>query len=206
VEGVSAMPFFTCYQLILKECSPLEFLRLWSPLYQEGSVGDEVLRQHLNLGQKLEVRHLESLIRWRLQKALEKKVLTLVHHLSQSLETINAFRRKARVTEKDVLDFYEQAANWVPDDLILRVFILHVARPHQFPLFDQNLYLAHQVLVDIPPKPPQPLSPDDDQAYFSFMKTFFQMEAAGAKPVETLYKALWAFGRFLKDYGPVIHF
>jgi len=40
----------------------------------------------------------------------------------------------------------------------------------------------------------------------SFMKTFFQMEAAGAKPVETLYKALWAFGRFLKDYGPVIHF
>ena len=200
------MPFFTCYGLVLKECSPLEFLRLWSPLYQEGPVKDEVLKQNLNLSQNLEVRHLEPLIHWRLQKALDQKALDSVNRLGRSLETVNAFRAKKKVSEEEVLDFYEQAAVWAPGDLILRVFILHLARPHQFPLFDPNLYLAHQVLTDTPPKKPQPLSPDDDGAYFAFMKTFFQMEAAGAKPAETLYQALSAFGRFLKVYGPVLHF
>ena len=200
------MPFFTCYRLGLIECSPLEFLRVWSPLYQEGPVGDEVLRQNLNPGQRLEVRHLEPLIRWRLQKPLEQKSLALVNILDQSLETINVFRGKAKVSEEEVLNFYDQAALWVPDDLILRVFILHLARPHQFPLFDPNLHLAHQVLTDIPPKPPLPLRPDDDGAYFSFMKTFFQMETAGAKPAGDLVKALSAFGRFLKDYGTMLHF
>jgi len=200
------MPFFICYRLVLKECSPLEFLHLWSPLYQEGPVKDEVLKQNLNLGRKVEVRHLEPLIHWRLQKGLDEKTLSLTHRLTQSLETINFFREKTKVTEEDILDYYEQAAAWVPEDLILRIFLLHVARPHQFPLFDRNLYLAHQVLTDIPPKPPQPLHLDNEGAYFSFMKTFFQMETAGAKPAETLYKALSAFGRFLKDYGPVLQF
>jgi hypothetical protein len=200
------MPFFTCYRLMLKDCSPLEFLRLWSPRYQEGPIKDEALRQNLNPGQGLEARHIEPLITWRLQKALDQKALTLVQNLGRSLEAINSFRRETKVTEEEVLDFYDQVAVWVPEDLILRVFILHLARPHQFPLFDANLYLAHQVLTDIPPKPPYPLSPGDDDAYFSFMKTFFQMEMAGARPVETLYQALSAFGRFLKDYGTVLQF
>lgn len=200
------MPFFTCYRLGVKECPPIEFLRLWSPLYQEGPVRDEVLKQNLNPGQKMEVRHLEPLIRWRLQKPLDQKALDSVDRLGRSLETVNAFREKKKVSEDEVLDFYEQAAIWVPEDLILRVFILHLARPHQFPLFDPNLYLAHQVLTDTPPKPPQPLRPDDDGAYFSFMKTFFQMETAGAKPVKILYEALSAFGRFLKDYGSLLQF
>ncbi len=200
------MPFFTCYRLVLKECSPLEFLRLWSPLYQEGPVKDEVLKQNLNVGQRIEIRHLEPLIHWRLQKPLDQKALDSVNHLGRSLETINSFREKKKVSEEAVLDFYEQAAVWVPEDLILRVFILHLARPHQFPLFDPNLHLAHQVLTDIPPKLPQPLSLDNEGAYFSFMKTFFQMETAGAKPAEDLVKALSAFGRFLKNYGSVLQF
>jgi hypothetical protein len=200
------MPFFTCFRLGLKECSPLEFLRLWSPLYQEGPVGDGVLKHNLNPGQRLELRHLEPLIRWRLQKPLDQKALDSVSRLGRSLEAINAFRMKTKVTEKEVLDFYEQAVVWVPEDLILQTFILHLARPHQFPLFGPDLYLAYQVLTGTPPKPPQPLRLDDDGAYFSFMKTFFQMETAGAKPAEDLYKALSAFGGFLKDYGPVLQF
>lgn len=200
------MPFFTCYGLVLKECSPSDFLRLWSPLYQEGLVGDEVLRQNLNPGRRLEVRHLEPLIHWRLQKVLGRKDQDLVSQLGRGLEAINAFRMKTKVTEEEVLDFYEQAAVWVPEDLILRAFVLHLARPHQFPLFDTNLFLAHQVLTETPPKKPQPFRRDDDWAYFSFMKTFFQMETAGAKPAETLYQALSAFGQFLKSYGPVLHF
>jgi hypothetical protein len=200
------MPFFNHYRLVLKECSPMEFLRLWSPLYQEGPVGNGVLKQNLNPGGRLEIHHLEPLIRWRLQKPLNQEALDSVNRLGLSLEAINAFRMKKKVTEEEVLDFYEQAAVWVPEDLILRTFILHLARPHQFPLFDPNMHLAHQVLTDNPPKPPQPLRPDDDGAYFAFMKTFFQMETAGAKPVEDLVKALSAFGRFLKDYGPVLQF
>ncbi len=154
----------------------------------------------------MEVHHLEPLIHWRLQKALDRKAQDVVRKLSRGLEAINAFRMKTKVTEEEVLNFYEQASVWVPEGLILRIFILHLARPHQFPLFDTNLYLAHQVLTDTPPKPPQPLRSDDDGAYFSFMKTFFQMETAGAKPAEDLVKALSAFGRFLKDYGPVLQF
>jgi hypothetical protein len=200
------MPFFTCRRLLLKECSPQDFLRLWAPLYREGPVGDEVLKQNLNLDRNLEVRHLEPLIHWRLQKDLDRKALDSVNRLGRSLETINTFRAKGKLSEDEILDFYEQAAAWVPEDLILRVFILHVARPHQFPLFDSSLYLAHQVLTDNPPGPPRPLGPDDDGAYFSFMKTFFQMETAGARPKEDLVKALSAFGRFLTDFGTALQF
>ncbi len=200
------MSYFNCYRLLLKECSPQDFLRLWAPLYQEGPVSDEVLKQNLNPGQKLEVRHLQPLIHWRLQKDMDQEALDSVNRLARSLENINAFRAKRKLSEDEILDFYEQAAAWFPEDLILRVFILHIARPHQFPLFDPSLYLAHQVLTDNPPKPPRPLGPDDDGAYFHFMKTFFQMETAGAKPKEDLVKALSAFGRFLTDYGTVLQF
>ncbi len=200
------MPFFTFYRLQLNECTPQEFLRLWAALYREGPVNDDLLRQNLNPGRKLEDRHLEPLLCWRRQQSLEEKDLNLVKRLGQSLTIINAFRMKTKISEEETLDFYDQATAWVPDDLILRTFILHLARPHQFPLFDEKIYLAHQVITELPPKKPRPLDPDNDAAYFSFMKTFFQMVAAGAKPEDILYRALSAFGHFLSRYQSVVQF
>jgi hypothetical protein len=203
---LAVMPFFTFYRLQLKECSPQEFLRPWAALYREGPVKDDILRQNLNPGEKLENLHLEPLLRWRRQQSLEEKDLNLVKQLGQALTTINAFRMKPKTSEEETLDFYDQVAAWVPDELVLRVFILHLTRPHQFPLFDENIYLAHRVISELPPVKPKPLDPDNDAAYFSFMKTFFQMTAAGVKPEETLYRALSAFGHFLRLYQSVIQF
>lgn len=200
------MPFFTCYKLQLKECSPQEFLRLWAPVYQEGLVNDRQLKENLRPGQKLDLAGLEPLLLWRRQRNLEKEDWAILDRLQRSLERINRFRMKPKVTEEETLDFYEEAAGWIPDDLVLRVFILHLARPHQFPLFDEKLYLAHQVITELPPQKPRPLAPDNDAAYFSFMKTFFQMVAAGAKPEETLYRALSSLGHFLNRYQSLIQF
>lgn len=200
------MPFFTFHKLRLIESPPQEFLRLWAPLYREGPVNDRLLKENLRRGQKLDPAGLESLWHWRRQRNLEKEDWAILDRLQRSLERINRFRMKPGVTEEETLDFYEEAADWIPDDLVLRVFILHLARPHQFPLFDEKIYLAHQVITDLPPKKPKPLASDNDAAYFSFMKTFFQMVAAGAKPEDSLYQALSAFGDFLSRYQSVIQF
>lgn len=200
------MPFFTFHKLRLIECPPQEFLRLWAPLYREGAVNDRLLKENLRPGQPLDPAGLEFLLYWRRQRNLEKEDRAVLDLLQRSLERINRFRMKTGVTEEETLDFYEEAADWIPDDLVLRVFILHLARPRQFPLFDEKIYLAHQVISELPPKKPKPLASDDDAAYFSFMKTFFQMVAAGAKPEDSLYQALSAFGHFLSRYQSVIQF
>ncbi len=158
------------------------------------------------MGKNYDLADLEPLLHWRRQRNLEKEDWAILDRLQRSLERINRFRMKPRVTEEETLDFYEEAADWIPDDLVLRVFILHLARPRQFPLFDEKIYLAHQVITELPPQKLRPLAPDNDAAYFSYMKTFFQMVAAGAKPEETLYRALSSLGHFLNRYQSLIQF
>jgi len=200
------MAFFTCYTLSLKECSPREFLQRWAPLYQEGPVPDKVLEENLLIGRTLEAQNILPLVNWRRQGSMEEKDQEVIACVTKSLKEINAFRSLSKTSEEEVLNFYEKVDAWAPDNLILRVFILHMARPQQFPLFDQNIHLAHQILTQSTLKQPEPILPDDDPAYFTYMKTFFQMVTAGAKPVRTLYQALSAFGQFLSMYKQVFVF
>lgn len=84
---------------------------------------------------------------------------------------------------------------------VWQIFLLHILQPNTFPIFDQHVYRAYRYLntsqlAELPIGNAKRMSLYHD----SYLPFFNQVALATDISRQTIDQALWAFGKFLKQY------
>lgn len=126
-----------------------------------------------------------------------KKEGTMIN-LIDSLPKINQLRQQWN-DEAFRAEFGSISAVW-------QTFLMHIIQPERFPIFDQHVYRAYSYL--------QPGQPDELNrltttrqkmvAYGRYQLFFNTISKGSGSTPRAIDKALWAFGRFIKQYPALV--
>jgi len=190
------------------------FIDFWSQLYR----GDDTMAlgtkepidyfAELNVASNLTEENVHRLLRWKDPHKLTHRILSgpnegqnnpRVARVLGSLDILNQFRN-FRISEAEVKRAVEQVFQ---SGIVWNAFLLHIAKPHVYPIADQNVFRAWK----------HHMGAKDEQTwqtYSQYCDYCGQIaKAAGVDrtmTVETIHKlkriddALFVFGQFLRDY------
>jgi len=194
-----------------------EFISFWSNYYSSTSKiynSDEEISyiKELNLCNELTQENVARLLRWKAPQWLTEKTPLnpsnpKVKSVLQKVDDINSFRR----SENNETKFWNIAQGIFPKGFIWPVFLLHIARPYEYPIADQNVFQSFSILTDNE-------IPRDLEGYKNYKTFFFNIsKSAGfiktpptgnesniCDIVDDLKKvdnALFVFGKFLNAYA-----
>lgn len=188
------------YYKLYARCSAREFVEFWQQFYQS-KIPDEVYQANLNLRGDLSQENISLLWRWK----NERYGLPLIEATKPILSDINAFRRLAHIDSPEERNFWQKASRVSPG-IVWQVFLFHIARPQDYPIFDQHvmrafLALARGYLVRNPRQVRVPCRSYERfcSSYSGYRGFFFKLvDEAGSPESKAVDRALWAFGRHLK--------
>ncbi|MGA2301494.1 MAG: hypothetical protein ABSG77_12490 [Candidatus Acidiferrum sp.] len=176
-------------QLIIYQpvnADPKAFIDFWAARY----TGYDEKFYEANVGQELTETRILEWFTWKNGTPLsEPKRKSVLRNFVARRGELDQVPRDE--TASDLLTrFGEGGAIW-------RIFWLHCWQPARFPIYDQHVHRAMRfihagVLEEIPGKDPQKIRVYLD-SYMAFHAGF---DGIGSRLVD---KALWAFGRFLKE-------
>ena len=198
-----------------------DFVRYWSEFYKydvkifgSNSKSIDYFRE-LNIRDNeslcdLTKENIQRLLRWKDPHILTQVIMTGPHRgkdnprvkrVLDRLDDINRFRR-GEVEESDVCALADSIFS---SGIVFRVFLLHIAKPHMYPIADQHVFRAY----GLDAKKPDNWKPDSWTEYNEYRGHFHRIaDAIGIQRtignIENLKKidnALWAFGKFLKSYA-----
>lgn len=185
-----------------------QFVKFWDQFYSYDVklVGTEELIDYfaeLNVGSDLTEENIRRLLRWKYSRHLtDPNVKTRernprVVKILAKLRTINNFRNGG-VGEEDM----RRTADEVFDSgMVYRPFLLHIAKPHAYPIGDQYVYRAYSLHTGQP-------EPQTWDAYAQYSDYFGRIAQAmdiarvpeNFRALKRIDNALLAFGEFVKRY------
>jgi antitoxin (DNA-binding transcriptional repressor) of toxin-antitoxin stability system len=196
-----------------------EFVRYWSPFYQYDVKLFGSPESNINYHDELNIcdgvlgdltkENVRRLLRWKDPHILTQEILTgpkkgtenpRVSRVLHRLDDINRFRR-GEITEVEIRDVADSLFS-SGIGIVFRAFLLHIARPHIYPIADQHVFRACALHT----KKPANWKPNSWKAYEEYRNYFHGIADAmrierTTSNIENLKKidnALWAFGKFLK--------
>jgi hypothetical protein len=196
-----------------------KFVDFWSDFYREStkiSGSDELIDYlaELNIGNELTQENIRRLLRWKDRTNLSDPIKTKgpeskaipnpkVTRVIENLPAINEFRMDQR-TESEMWSFTEGI---FPSGFVWRVFLLHIAKPHVYPIGDDNVLRSHCVQTRQRIRRPS----EYDWEYYESYRQHFN-DIAGALGIQRIQQnidklkkiddALLVFGQFLLSYYP----
>jgi hypothetical protein len=188
------------YYKLYSRCSAREFVEFWQRFYQS-KISDEVYQVNLNVGVELTKENVSLLWRWK----NERYGWPLVEPTQAILGDINSFRKLEHVDEVKEREFWQLVAT-ITHGIVWQVFVFHMARSQDYPIFDQHVMRAYLALTTgyIHRNPREVEAPCGSYERFSssysgYRSFFFHLvkEASAPEPKD-VDCALWAFGRHLK--------
>jgi len=168
------------------QTSAAEFIDFWSRRYRyaEAHLYDD------NIGLGLTKQRILDLYRWKNNKDLsQKKLNSVIQNFIQRRNELSQF--KDNLSANDIL------AHFADGGAIWRIFWLHCFRPDQFPIYDQHVHRAMMFIQngkaeEIPKSDPRKIN-----AYIGEYLPFYErFVATDGRVVD---KALWTFGKFIKE-------
>ena len=185
-----------------------EFVKSWSHFYKysrKDLSGKRICYlDELCLGADIKLENLRNLLRWKSSRFLSGKTSdskAKIGQIEKGLDTLNAFRRD------DVLvEFSKWASDVYPDDkrVVLRAFLFHIARPTEYPIWDQHVARTFAVLrgrafcVDW-------ANYADYRNWFADLKTALgsgeTRTVSDMREIKRLDSALMVYGQFLAKYS-----
>ena len=194
-RAVGLLPF----KLDFVKCSESEFVSFWAKRYNEGKYSDSIYEKNLNKGRKLEQDNIEPLLAWKNGRPLPPSKKKFVPRVARSLPKFNDFRFLQEVTKSDEKQFWNVVCNIVESGLVWRVFLLHIARPDDYPIVDQHVLRAQSYLTHGQPAEPS-MTFGNYESYVAFFNDLSRSSGQESRQVD---KALMSFGQFLKSrfYG-----
>jgi len=158
----------------------------------------------LCLGAVINRENLERLLRWKDPRFLSGQTAgsrSKIDPILEGLDTLNAFRR-----ENSLDEFTAWALDILPDNehVIYRTFLFHIARPIEYPIWDQHVGRSFAVLTN--------QNPCVNWAMYNTYRTWFDgmkrdfgcdnaVSASNLRKVKRLDSALMAYGQFLTKYS-----
>ncbi|MBA7593477.1 hypothetical protein ES703_00397 [subsurface metagenome] len=131
------MPYYKLYA----RCSAQEFVEFWQQFYHS-KIPDEVYQANLNAGAELTRENVSLLWRWK----NECYGSPLIKPTQAILEDINRFRKLEHVNGAKEREFWRLVAS-ITHGIVWQVFVFHIARPQDYPIFDQHVMRAYLVLT-----------------------------------------------------------
>jgi len=190
------MPYYKLYS----RCSAQEFVEFWQQFYHS-RIPDEVYQANLNAGAELTRENVSLLWRWK----NERYGSPLIKPTQAILEDINRFRKLEHIDGAKEREFWQLVAT-ITHGIVWQVFVFHMARPQDYPIFDQHVMRAYLVLTTgyLRRNPREVGAPCRNYEWFSsayggYRSFFFHLvKEAGFPELKKVDCALWAFGRHLK--------
>jgi len=188
------------YCKLYARCSAREFVEFWQQFYHS-KIPDEVYEANLNLRGELSEENVSLLWKWE----NERYGSPLIEPTMAILPDVNAFRRLEHVAEPEERSFWLEASR-VSQGIVWQVFLFHMARPQDYPIFDQHVMRAFLALTKghilRHPGQVRGLCQSYERfrsSYSGYREFFFDLVSeAGSPEPKAVDRALWAFGRHLK--------
>lgn len=146
------------------------------------------------------VEDIEKLFIWKNGTSLSKKKYESLHtKITPKIQIINDLKQRF-ILEAFIDQFSDVSTIW-------KIFLLHIIVPQLYPIFDQHVYRAYRfinnhMISEIPSSDRQ-----KEQEYFNNYVYFFrEIERTSERSPKKIDEALWAFGKFLKTFSPILNF
>jgi hypothetical protein len=187
-----------------------DFVAFWNRFYgYEATLPEEKKRRidyfsELKLEGDLSEQNVRRLLRWKDPRFLTdpKKGTNepnkKVRRVLQNLSVINSFRRSEK-TEDEMRHAAENI--FQSPKIVWRAFLLHIAKPHAYPIADQNVFRSYCLHTDVP-------EPQTWQSYTEYSNYFGEIAATmkiartpeNVRELKKIDNALYVFGQFLASY------
>ena len=126
-----------------------------------------------------------------------------VKRVLERLDDINSFRR-GEIAEAEIRGVADSVFH---SGMAFRVFLLHIAKPHIYPIGDQHVFRTYALHT----KKPAKWSLNGWKAYDEYRHYFYSIADAmgiprttgNIKDLKKIDNALMVFGQFLKSYVPM---
>ena len=161
-----------------------EFVDYWGEPHTFASVkcydSDEEVNyiEELNIGHRLTEQNIKRLLRWKDPRILTEKILSgpdegkdnkKVLKVLERRDDINQFRESSIGTGID--DFKRVTREIFPVGFVWPIFLFHIARPHEFPIADRNVFKSYSLHK-------QAKIPENWTEYEDYIDYFFQIAIA----------------------------
>lgn len=187
------------FVLDFKNVGLKDFILFWRDYYNEGKYSDKDYLFHLRKGGLLEAEDLLYLLQWKNAGPLSQKKMGIYNAAKENLDRLNGFRKKQSIDSDEVVELFSVVSDIIRTGLIWRVFLMHVTRPDDFPMFDQHVYRAFTFLQE-GQITDRSFSEKDINLYLDYFSFVRKVEEETSLDLRTIDKAFFAFGKFIKEY------
>jgi len=193
------MPNNKSFILDFKIVNMKEFIQFWQQYYSESTYPEKEYLYHLKKDGSLTPEDLLYLLEWKNAKPLSQKKQLIYEKAKKNLDRLMKYRNLGRFKADHEFELYSLVSEIVRTGLIWKIFLMHVARPDDFPLFDQHVYRSYYFLkngeiID------RTLTEDDKNLYQEYFSYVTKIRDDTSLDLRTIDKALFAFGKFLKEH------
>lgn len=168
------------------------FVKCWSRLYNYSNYEQY---QAIVTKPTLSTGDLRLLFEWKNGMNLSsKKEVSFLNQVLQHEELVNELKGEFE-NEKFENTFGRMSAIW-------QIFLLHIIQPSKYPIFDQHVYRAFRFIQNQDEKSlPFTRTAKLKVFYKEYLPFFLDMkDLADEHDYFEIDKALWAFGRIIKEY------
>lgn len=169
-----------------------EFIDFWSQFYNDSQNLDEKLYcPYISDGGLLKEDSLDKLWLWKMGKyyfTIFKKQIKLIE---ENKEDIFKFRKSN--SDQEIL--FNFSKRFFPAGLIYQIFLMHICKPEEYPIFDQHVFRAFTFITkkEIVDKP------QNIRDYWRYREFISQIYKEYKISLRDIDKGLMAFGQFLKN-------
>ncbi|MDY0340541.1 MAG: hypothetical protein RBS17_04950 [Coriobacteriia bacterium] len=185
--------------VVEREVDPAAFITFWAQRYGY-SAGEADYDSHVRHDDSgYQEADLIALMRW---KAGAWHAARAEHFARQiPLDALNEFHAQPELSDSDLQGFYSRFAKPLTKtqySIIWPIFVCHIARPDDVPIYDVNVWLAWLYIAGELREQHFAQTPRKFETYVEYRRFFIELVGiSGATPRDT-DKALMAFGQFLR--------
>jgi hypothetical protein len=206
------MFIFTQEQLLSPSLDNLhEFVACWEKFYNYAPTDSEGIYlidyiSELSIGNNLTNEHIISLLRWKSPRHLTHQTRDgtrnpKVDAVVSIAKNINEFRNN-KITCKE---FFSISQRVFQSGYVYRAFLFHIARPFEYPIWDQHVARVHSLLTNRE-------NSEDWEHYRNYRNWFYglcqamgvvrtKQNEANLRKIKRIDSALMAYGQFLSSYA-----